>query len=135
MAEGVDDADIARGDGALHGRRSIIVADENGHVVVPHGVYRRPSAAHARIVDNIVMNQRCVMKKLYRRGGVEHAVVDLRAEKARREDEHQRTNLFALIAQVLFNHTGHEFRRTAQAFADTPIQTLEIGAAGFLDVF
>ena len=59
------DSYVACGYCFLHGRRGEEVAHEYGYMIVPHGVYRRRVAACVGVVDNIVVDERCVVEQLH----------------------------------------------------------------------
>lgn len=132
VAEGIDYADVARGYGPLHGRRGVEVADEHGHVVVPHGVDRGVSAAHLRVVDDVVVDERGVVEKLYGSRGVDDALVDRASGEARAENQHKRPDLLPFRAQVLLHDPRHQLRRASEAVMDASVEALQIGATSLL---
>ncbi len=125
-ADGVDDADVAGGDGQLEGRRDEEVADQDGYVIVPHGVDCGLVAAELGFVDHVIMNQRCVVEELDGGCGVEHALRD-GAEHARAQHHDDGTDLLALGGEVRVNHFVHQRVVGGKARTYQVVETREVG--------
>ena len=107
VAQSVDDADIARRYGLLHGRRDKEVADKDSDVVVPGSVDCRLSAAGVGTVHDIVVDERGVVQQLDGRGGGDDTVGD-RPEQACGENDDNGADKLALGAQVVGDYAVHQ---------------------------
>ena len=80
-----------------------IVADEHSHLVVVACVDRSLSAAHSTLVDNVVVNKRCSVKKLQTDSCVLRHCRDFSEILGHQKHQHRAHTLASALPYVLEN--------------------------------
>ena len=78
----------------MHGTRHEIVTDKDGDMIVPYRVDGRTVASRLRVVDDVVVDEGCVVKQFDRRRRCDGFVVGF-AEQLRAKNHDDRSYLLA----------------------------------------
>ena len=110
-----------------------VVAKQHRDVIAPLRVDRQPAAAHIRIVDDVVVDERRGMDKLHDRR-VEHGAVAAVAAEPCRHQQHRGANPLSAARLNVLADAGNQINLRLDVPAEFRVDPLEVFTDGFEDV-
>ncbi len=84
-----------------------IVAHEHGYMVSPCGIDCRQTTAQRSLVNDVVMNKRCVMEHFKGGAGLQHIFVYIAKQLGAKYNQY-RTYLFAFLFKIRSDNAVHQ---------------------------
>ena len=114
------------------GVRQEKVADKHGKMVVPGAVDGHGTPAGHRIVNQIVVDERCVVEQFHGGGSGEHIVVHL-PEQARAQKHEYGADLLPFLFEIVMHHPVHKHIGRIERRQYTVVEALQIGSQSLLN--